>query len=529
MTRRIRRLGVVGGLLVAAIVLAACQGSPEVQKGGYLQSGLQYLKDRRYDEAIIEFRNALQIDPRFADAHAAIGEGYQGKGWVYDARWAYTKAIEIDPQHLQAHLDLARLYREVGLIEDAIRTVRKAIEIDGENATAYIVLGRVLTRKRAFTEAKQAIDTGLRLDPEALGGYLAVGEWHLLQHHNQEARASFEKALGSDQRSVEAYVGLASLAMDAGDLDEAAKALRAAIAIHPTSVVTRVNLARLYASQDRIKDAIAQLEALPRTRIPDLRVALPLAALYNRDGQFEKTITLLTPTMKVYSKTGDIHYLLGKAYLALKKIKPALGAFREVVSQHPDSPLAQFHLGQALARAGLFRQAASHLEVARDLAQGSAAVRLELANVYLKIGRPGAALEEAKAASTMNPEEPLSYSLMGLSAMAMRNYSTALEHFSKELSLAPQSLQAYVRIGRVYDVQGKPDEALKAYRTAIAKDASRVRSHIALIQSHISHRRWQEAIQAAREALEAAPGRPEILTLLGAAYMGAGQRADARP
>ena len=239
-------------------------------------------------------------------------------------------------------------------------------------------------------------------------------------------------------------------------------------------MIARVSLARVYAFQGKTKDAIAQLEALPHARIPDLRVALPLATLYNRDSRFNKTIALLSPATKVFPKIAEIHYVLGEAYLGQNKVEPALGAFREVVSLEPNSPLAQFRLGQALARADRFREAASHLEAARDLGQGSAAVRLELSTVYLKLGRPDAALQEAKAASTLNPEEPLSYSLMGLSAAASRDYDAAFEYFSKEVSLAPDSPEAYVRIGRLYDVQGKPEKALEAYRTAITKDAGRV-------------------------------------------------------
>ncbi len=183
MARWRQNLQVASGFLTVVILLAACQENPGVQKERYFRSGQRYLAEHKYDEAIIEFRNAVQIDPRFADAHVALGQAYQGKRWIHDARWEYTKALEIDPQHLEGHVHLAGLYRELGLTDDAIQTARKALEIDNKNATASIVLGRALSQIRKFAEAKQAIDLGLTLAPQASEGYLALGEWHFRAAH----------------------------------------------------------------------------------------------------------------------------------------------------------------------------------------------------------------------------------------------------------------------------------------------------------------------------------------------------------
>ncbi len=55
--------------LVALVTLlgsAACSQDPGVRKQKALERSEQYLKDNRVNEAIIELRNALQIDPELA-------------------------------------------------------------------------------------------------------------------------------------------------------------------------------------------------------------------------------------------------------------------------------------------------------------------------------------------------------------------------------------------------------------------------------------------------------------------------------
>jgi len=54
------------GLFV--LMLAACAQSPEAQKQKALERGETYLRKGQYNEAIIEFRNALQVDPDFVPA-----------------------------------------------------------------------------------------------------------------------------------------------------------------------------------------------------------------------------------------------------------------------------------------------------------------------------------------------------------------------------------------------------------------------------------------------------------------------------
>ena len=55
-------------LIVAVAALTACGGA-EQRKAKYLEKGKAYIEQENYDKAVIELRNALQIDPKLAEAY----------------------------------------------------------------------------------------------------------------------------------------------------------------------------------------------------------------------------------------------------------------------------------------------------------------------------------------------------------------------------------------------------------------------------------------------------------------------------
>ena len=75
-------------LTLAVLVLAsvACSGDPAVEKRKQIEKGAQYLKEGKYNEAVIALRSALQIDPNDADARYQLARTYRRKGWIIDAR-----------------------------------------------------------------------------------------------------------------------------------------------------------------------------------------------------------------------------------------------------------------------------------------------------------------------------------------------------------------------------------------------------------------------------------------------------------
>src|SRR5512141_1586041 len=68
-----------------AVVVLGCSEDPEVKKQRHFSRGEEYLSKHNFDEAIIEFRNAIQVAPRFAEAHNRLGRAYQRKSWMFDA------------------------------------------------------------------------------------------------------------------------------------------------------------------------------------------------------------------------------------------------------------------------------------------------------------------------------------------------------------------------------------------------------------------------------------------------------------
>jgi len=66
-------------LAVLALLVAGCSDT-EQAKRQFFENGERLLKENKYQEAIVEFRNALQQDDKYGEARLKLAEAYTGAG-----------------------------------------------------------------------------------------------------------------------------------------------------------------------------------------------------------------------------------------------------------------------------------------------------------------------------------------------------------------------------------------------------------------------------------------------------------------
>lgn len=125
--------------LVAACFLSvvACgQKAPTWQEQYDL--GVRYLAEGNYEEAIIAFTAAIEIDPKRAEAHVGRGNAYMLSGETEEnlavAKADYEKAIELDELFAEAYLGLADAYVALGDSESVVDILRQGAETIGDDS-----------------------------------------------------------------------------------------------------------------------------------------------------------------------------------------------------------------------------------------------------------------------------------------------------------------------------------------------------------------------------------------------------------
>lgn len=111
-------------VLMCVLLLTSCGHQPTWQEQYDL--GVRYLSEGNYEEAIIAFTAAIEIDPKRAEAYVGRGDAYVGADETEEnlaaAQADYEKAIELDKLLAEAYLGLSDVY---ALLEDC----KKAIDV----------------------------------------------------------------------------------------------------------------------------------------------------------------------------------------------------------------------------------------------------------------------------------------------------------------------------------------------------------------------------------------------------------------
>src|SRR4029077_17491436 len=119
-TVRVASLALSYGVLFLLIAIAAgCTLDPSARKLKYLQQGDVYFKKGKYPEANISYSRALQIDPRFVEAHYKRAQCLLKQSSWAAAFQELSRTVDLQPQNWPAQLELGQLLLAAGKPQEA--------------------------------------------------------------------------------------------------------------------------------------------------------------------------------------------------------------------------------------------------------------------------------------------------------------------------------------------------------------------------------------------------------------------------
>ena len=139
----------------------------------FVRAGNEFFKAGEADNAIVEYKEALKLNPNNVEAHLKMGFlFYNVKGKFEDGMTHLTKALQLDPGNPCVHHDLGmaflhqgQLDRAIGHLSEALRRMPHGIDKQYNAVNMHHNLGLALFYKGKFNDSSAHLSEAVRLDP----------------------------------------------------------------------------------------------------------------------------------------------------------------------------------------------------------------------------------------------------------------------------------------------------------------------------------------------------------------------------
>src|SRR6266446_3690012 len=159
------------------------------------------------------FEKAIELDPKYADAYAWLGQNYF-IGWVFlwspdpntldRASQLAQQSIALDDSQPFAHSVLATIYLFERQYDQALSEAQRGIALGPNDAFGYETLCYVMNNTRKRAEAIELAEKAMRLDPRRRDFYLCLEGWSYIQ------MGRYQEAIPILQRCLAAYPNVGS-------------------------------------------------------------------------------------------------------------------------------------------------------------------------------------------------------------------------------------------------------------------------------------------------------------------------------
>ena len=515
-------------LLAAVLSLGGCS-NPEKAKAAHLAAGEAYLKDSQFQEASIEFRNALQIDDSLAAAHWGLSKAYEGLQRLPESIEELRRTVALDPNNLEAKVKLGNVYvagsrGDVQTIAEAKRFAEEVLQKDPNYIEGHILMGSVLFAQKLPDQAFAELNKAIELDPKRVESYLSLARFYVVTKDTTKAEETFKRAISVNNDSPLAHTEYGKFLVQLGKPIEAEAELKKAIQVAPADKNSRFVLASFYLVNDQLdkaEEAYKALAELDKDKPESQAVLADFYALAKRPDdavRIYQDILSRSPDYtqgryrltEIMMSKGDLQGANAQIDVILKKdqhdrqalllrargrmqagqsgdLKAAMEDLKEVLRQEPNSKSGLYFMAQANFALGLMDQARVFLgDVIRNYPDYLPPKLMEV-QISLASGDPRSALRLASELldrlSKTPPDRENTPQLLkevktkalltrGAAHAQLQNIQAAREDFMAARELSPSDTDVYNNLAVVALGENKPDEAAGFYENTLSIDST---------------------------------------------------------
>jgi len=354
--------------------------------------GIALMSSGHRGEANVQFKKALQVDPRFHPALKNLAINELGMGLNKDAKIHFEQAVKLAPGDGVVHFYLGQIYFTEGRNAEAAGHFELAQDgfPDRYQAGFNLLLARV--KSQDYAAAIRGGEQLLSHGHQKAELYNLLSRAYSQSGRTQEAYDALRTATKIDPRDETNYLDLMLLCLQLENWDLSLEISGIALEAIPQSYKVRLQRGAVFALKGQLEEAenefLAAVNVAPKVNLP--YVALALVRIER--SKFTEAIQTLRERRALSSKDYLVNWMLAEA-ITREGAEPGSGAEKEAVQAledavrlNPGAAQPRALLARLLVKRGDLGRAAHEFEAALKIQPDDASAAYQLALVYQKTG-----------------------------------------------------------------------------------------------------------------------------------------------
>ena len=180
------------------------------------------LSDKKnFDQAIVNYKKSLEINPNYAEGHNNLGITFYKLGKFIESINSYHCAIKIKPDFAKPYNNLGLAYKELEKFNESVDSYHQAIKINPDYAEAHNNLGVTFKKIGELTKSIDSYKRAIKINPSYAEAYNNIGNAYNASQKIDDAILNYKKAINLNTKFAEAYSNLGNLLKEIGKVEEA--------------------------------------------------------------------------------------------------------------------------------------------------------------------------------------------------------------------------------------------------------------------------------------------------------------------